>query len=131
MAAAAASSSLLTAPCARTVAPSAPARAAAAARLPARPAAVPRPCRRLAARAAAASSSMAAATDAAAAIEVLRTACRTKKVPADDVMAAMQAVEAAHAQQPLVQGERGQVVWAYCQLIKQVRHSWKLQLAGR
>lgn len=74
---------------------------------------------------------MAAATDAAAAIEVLRTACRTKKVPADDVMAAMQAVEAAHAQQPLVQGERGQVVWAYCQLIKQVRHSWKLQLAGR
>lgn len=46
-------------------------------------------------------------------------------------MAAMQAVEAAHAQQPLVQGERGQVVWAYCQLIKQVRHSWKLQLAGR
>ncbi len=104
MAAAAVCSSLQAAPCARAAAPGAPARAAAA-RLPARPAAVPRPCRRAAVRAAAASSSATAAADVAAPIEVLRNACRTKQVPADEVIAAMQAVEAAHARQPLVQGE--------------------------
>lgn len=105
--AAAVCSSLQAAPCARAAAPGAPARAAAAAaaRLPARPAAVPRPCRQAAVRAAAASSSATAAADVAAPIEVLRKACRTKQVPADDVIAAMQAVEAAHARQPLVQGE--------------------------
>lgn len=92
--------------CARTVAPGAPARAAAAARLPARPAAVQRPWRRAAARAAAASSSATAAADVATPIEVLRKACRTKQVPSEEVIAAMQAVEAAHARQPLVQGER-------------------------
>jgi hypothetical protein len=37
-------------------------------------------------------------------LEVLRRACRSKDVPPEEVLAAMQAVEAAHAQQPLVQG---------------------------
>lgn len=96
------------APCVRALAPGAPASAAAAARLPARPAAVQRPCRRVAVCAAAASSSATAAADVAAPIEVLRKACRTKQVPSEEVIAAMQAVEAAHARQPLVQGERSE-----------------------
>ncbi|PRW44966.1 Crossover junction endonuclease MUS81 [Chlorella sorokiniana] len=62
-----------------------------------------RPCRRAAVRAVAASSSATAAADVGAPIEVLRKACRTKQVPSKEVIAAMQAVEAAHARQPLVQ----------------------------
>lgn len=46
----------------------------------------------------------AAAADVSAAVEVLREACRTKKVAPEEVLAAIQQVEAAHQQQPLVQG---------------------------
>ena len=49
----------------------------------------------------------AAATDVEKQIELLRQACRTKKVPPEEVLAAMQAVQVAHSQQPLVQGALG------------------------
>jgi hypothetical protein len=39
-----------------------------------------------------------------ASLEVLLQACRTKQVPPDEVLAAMERVEAAHRQQPQVQG---------------------------
>lgn len=52
-----------------------------------------------------ASSAAAGPADVAAQLEVLRRACRTKQVPPDEVLAAIQAVEAAQKQQPgLVQG---------------------------
>ena len=46
----------------------------------------------------------AAAADVGKQVEVLQRACRRKDVPPEEVLAAMQAVEAAHLSQPLVQG---------------------------